>query len=565
MILNQSDILNKEMLLDVNQDLAMTASSNNNDTLLGSRNRDSLNGGNGNDFIRSGEGDDTLIGDRGNDLLDGGAGRDSLSGGNDNDTLIGGMGSDNLDGGNGNDILFGGGTSQLFGLTNNNTLVAFDPDRPSRATSIAISGVNGQLVGIDFRPADGVLFGLSNSNQVYTINTRTGAATLVNNNAIPFNLNGNSFGVDFNPNPDRIRVVSDAEQNLRLNPNTGGLGLNPDGTTAIDGALNYPNNPNQNPNIVGAAYTNSVAPSPDANRRTTLYNIDSDSDMLVTQGSPNFLAGDPNTPISPNTGQLFNVGDLGVDFGSNTGFDIFSLANPTNANNSVNLAYAVSGSMLYSINLATGAATNLGTVGNGSFNFVGLSATGVADRSNNVLTGGSGNDTLVGDRGKDLLNGGRDNDVLLGGDNNDTLVGDRGKDLLNGGNNNDLLNGGDGDDTLMGGAGRDTLTGGAGKDNFSFASPSERTDMITDFSVANDTLFVSATGFGGGLMAGSAISVDQLVIGSSAMDSSDRFIYDSNDGSLSFDVDGMGGASQIEIATLTPNLALTNNDIFVTL
>jgi Ca2+-binding RTX toxin-like protein len=514
MILNQSDILNPEMLPDFSQDLAMTTSSNSNDTLLGSRGSDNLNGGNGNDFIRSGEGNDILTGDRGNDFLDGGSGRDNLSGGNDNDTLIGGIGNDTLDGGRGNDILFGSGASKLFGLTNNNTLVAFDPDRPSKTNSVAITGVNGQLVGIDFRPANGVLFGVSNTNQVYTINTQTGAATLVNNNAIPFSLNGNSFGVDFNPNPDRIRVVSDAEQNLRLNPNTGGLGLNLDGTLANDASLNYPNNPNQDPNIVGAAYTNSVAPSPDtANRRTTLFNIDSNSDMLVTQGSPNFLLGDPNTPISPNTGQLFNVGDLGVDFGSNTGFDIFSLANPTNPNNSVNQAYAVSDSTLYSVNLATGTATNLGEVGNGSLNFIGLSATGVSEP-----------------------------------------VGKR----------NDSLSGGAGNDTLIGGAGNDTLTGGTGNDSFSFTSLGDRTDWITDFSVPNDTILVSATGFGGGLMAGNVITADQFVIGSSAMDSSDRFIYNDDNGALSFDVDGAGGASRVQIATLSTDLALTNNDILVT-
>jgi Ca2+-binding RTX toxin-like protein len=522
MILNQSNNLSDrlgatmsdEMFQDFSLDFAMTTSSNQNDTLLGSRGRDNLNGGNGNDLIRSGEGNDIIIGDRGNDFLDGGSGRDNLSGGNDHDTLIGGIGSDTIDGGRGNDILFGGGASKLFGLTNNNTLVSFDPDRPSRANSVAVTGVNGQLVGIDFRPANGVLFGVSNTNQVYTINTQTGAATLVNNNAIPFNLNGNSFGVDFNPNPDRIRVVSDAEQNLRLNPNTGGLGLNPDGTTAIDTPLNYPNNPTQNPNIVGAAYTNSVAPSPDtANRRTTLYNIDSNSDMLVTQGSPNFLSGDPNTPISPNTGQLLNVGDLGVDFDSNTGFDIFSLANPTNANNSVNQAYAVTGSTLYSVNLSTGAATNLGTVGNGSFNFVGLSATGVSDP-----------------------------------------VGAR----------NDSLTGGAGNDTLIGGTGNDTLTGGTGKDNFSFTSLADRTDKITDFSVPNDSILVSAMGFGGGLMAGNAITADQFVIGSSATDAGDRFIYNDNNGALSFDADGAGGTSQVQIATLSTDLSLTNNDIFVT-
>src|SRR5262249_57841761 len=87
---------------------------------------------------------------------------------------------------------------------------------------------------------------------------------------------------------------------------------------------------------------------------TTLYNIDSNFDSLVRQGSPG------GTPVSPNTGQLFTIGSLGVDTNENVGFDI---AAPTNN------AYAsmtVGGvSSLYSINLQTGAATLIGPIGGG--------------------------------------------------------------------------------------------------------------------------------------------------------------------------------------------------------
>jgi Ca2+-binding RTX toxin-like protein len=484
-----------------------------NDTVLGGRDSDTLDGSSGNDNLRGGDGDDALLGGRDRDLLDGGRGRDSLLGGDGDDSLIGGIGSDTLDGGNGNDILFGDGAARLFGLSDRNSLVSFDPDRPDQATTIQVTGLKGNLVGVDFRPANGQLFGVTDANQVYTINPTSGVATLVSNNPTPFTLNGNSFGVDFNPTPDRLRVVSDADQNLRLNPNTGGLALNPNGTVAIDGTLAYgagDRNAGRNPNIVAAAYTNSVAPSPDPARRTTLYEIDSNTDTLVTQGSINFLMGDPNTPVSPNTGQLFTVGSLGVDF-QDAGFDIFSL-NSGNPNNSVNIAYAVSDSSLYSLDLSTGSATNLGTVGNGSFNLIGLGTIGAMESARDagdILTGASGNDTLIG------------------------------------------------------GVGNDTLTGGAGMDSFSFTSPTNGVDTITDFSVANDTVFVSATSFGGGLVANTAISADQFVLGSSAMDATDRFIYNSMNGMLSFDVDGTGGVRQMQLASLSPGLSLTANDIFV--
>ena len=49
---------------------------------------------------------------------------------------------------------------------------------------------------------------------------------------------------------------------------------------------------------------------------TTLYDIDSGSDRLFTQGSVG------GTPVSPNTGTLFDVGPLGVDTTDNAGLDI---------------------------------------------------------------------------------------------------------------------------------------------------------------------------------------------------------------------------------------------------
>jgi hypothetical protein len=270
---------------------------------------------------------------------------------------------------------------ELIGLSEDNQLLFFNPNNLNRTNKIAISGLNGKLLGIDIRPADGNAYGITDANSIFKINLNDGSATLIANNPVPFTLNGTSFGVDFNPNPDRLRVVSDAEQNLRLNPNTGGIGLNPNGTQAIDIPLAYAAgdlNFNVNPNIVAEAYTNSFAPSPDATRRTTLYAIDADLDVLVTQGSKNFLAGDPNTPVSPNSGQLLTVGSLGVNFGSLGGFDILS-----SPQDGTNLAFAASGANVYSINLDTGTAQSLGQVA-GNVNLVGLTARNVPEPISSV-------------------------------------------------------------------------------------------------------------------------------------------------------------------------------------
>ncbi len=262
---------------------------------------------------------------------------------------------------------------QLVGLDDNNTLTIFNSNNSSQAKTRAVTGVDGTLIGIDFRPANGDLFGVSDANKIYTIDLTTGAATLVSNNPTPFVLQGNSFGVDFNPIPDAIRVVSDANtvldpnqrNNTRLNPNTGGLAAN-----APDVNLVYADETVATPNIVAAAYTNSFAPSPRLGQQTTLYVIDSELDILATQGSVDFPPG-----ISPNTGQLFTVGALGVDFGDG-GFDIFSTKQ---GNTITNTAFAASGSTLYNINLSTGAATTLGTIGNGNANIIGLSARSVPE------------------------------------------------------------------------------------------------------------------------------------------------------------------------------------------
>ena len=188
---------------------------------------------------------------------------------------------------------------------------------------------------------------------------------------------------------------------------------------------------------------------------------------------------------------------------------------------------------------------------------------------NDLLDGGEGDDRMDGGKDHDTLDGGAGNDSLIGFDGNDslignlgndTLIGDEGSDLLFGGEGTDSLNGGAGHDMLMGGLGNDILTGGSGNDIFQFNNAGEGVDVITDFLVKADKVQISASGFGGGLVAGAALTADQFVMGSSAQDANDRFIYNKTTGALFFDADGLGGASQMQIATLSTGLALTHNN-----
>lgn len=254
---------------------------------------------------------------------------------------------------------------KLYGLTADNTLVSFNPNNPTKTKSVAVTGIEGTLLGIDFRPANGLLYGITDTNNIYTINISTGAASLVSSlSPVPFN-GGFQSGFDFNPVPDRLRLVGSNDQNFRINVDTGAIadgdmvtpGFQPDGTLGYAaGDANF----GADPNITAVAYTNSFPGLPSPTRTTTLYGIDSVLDTLVLQNPPN-------------AGILNTIGSLGVDFGSTGGFDIFS---PTAG---VNMAYAASGSTVYSIDLDTGNAQSLGTIGSGDRDVIGLAATTVPE------------------------------------------------------------------------------------------------------------------------------------------------------------------------------------------
>jgi Ca2+-binding RTX toxin-like protein len=418
-----------------------------------------------------------ILGTDNSDFLSGTNRPDRIFGRAGNDAILGGAGDDVLNGGDGDDSLDGDGQIQLIGLTDRNRLVSFRPDQPRQTKTVRVRGIDGTLQGIDFRPANGLLYGLTDKQKLYTINYTTGRATFVSQLSPIAFQSGLKSGFDFNPVPDRLRLVGSNDQNLRLNVDTGAIADFDPATPGIqpDTALTYAAgdvNAGRNPFITAAAYTNSFAPSPDATRRTTLYEIDSELDVLVRQGGLDFPANSP----SPNSGQLFTIGSLGVNFDSKVGFDILSL-------NGANLAYAVSGSKAYTLNLETGAASSLGRVGRGSFKFVGLAATIVAagngndtidggngndqvrgGNGNNALFGGSGNDLIEAGNGNDIASGGDGDDVVRGGDGQNALFGDAGNDIVEGGRGNDAIDGGAGNDALRGGRGNDAIDGNSGND-----------------------------------------------------------------------------------------------------
>ena len=233
----------------------------------------------------------------------------------------------------------------VFAVTASNKLISFNRDSAAIVrTSVAVTGLaSGEsLVGIDFRPLDGVLYGVGSTGRVYRIDTTTAVATLKStfvadaaDTTAPYvSLTGTQFGVDFNPVADRLRVVSDTGLNLRINVDTGAV--------TTDGPIN---GGAATTAVTGSAYTNSFATT----ATTTLYAIDAVTDTLFTQNPPN--NGTLGLPVA-----------LGVDASSVSGFDIDAVTNTGYA------VFTVGGARnLYSINLTAAAnataATAIGAVG----------------------------------------------------------------------------------------------------------------------------------------------------------------------------------------------------------
>ncbi|MEG4116516.1 DUF4394 domain-containing protein [Microcoleus sp. N9_B4] len=240
-----------------------------------------------------------------------------------------------------------------YALTPANRIVGFSLSNPGSVISdLPVTGLQAgeSLLGIDYRPANGVLYGVGSSNRLYTVNPMTGEASPVGNGEFAVPLTPGAAGFDFNPTVDRIRFVNEADQNARLNPDNGAI-VDFDtvaGGIQLDGSLAYragDRNFGSNPAAAAAAYTNNFAGA----TSTTLFVIDSNSDVLVRQ--------DP-----PNNGVLNTIGSLGVDATSILGFDVRSIGGREVAVAALEVG-GISG--LYNINLSSGQASFVGQIADG--------------------------------------------------------------------------------------------------------------------------------------------------------------------------------------------------------
>lgn len=223
----------------------------------------------------------------------------------------------------------------VYVLNNANQLLQINVRNSNTPTATTtITGVDTQggerIVSIDFRPATGQLYGVSNQSRIFVINTATAVARPIATAAFSPAISGDVVSIDFNPTVDRIRLVTNTGQDLRLNPETGAVAATDAPINGVVGAT-----------VAGVAYTNNRAGA----TTTTLYDIDPATDRLYIQNPPN-------------NGTLVDVGPLGLNITGATGFDI-----APNDNTQGLVAVTFNGaSELQQINLSTGRLQKLGNL-----------------------------------------------------------------------------------------------------------------------------------------------------------------------------------------------------------
>ncbi len=200
---------------------------------------------------------------------------------------------------------------------------------------------------------------------------------------------------------------------------------------------------------------------------------------------------------------------------------------------------------------------------------------------NDTIDGGAGNDKLIGGNGTDTLsyasdtagvtidlskgsqkNASAGNDKtsgfenLTGGSGNDTLVGSKTANVIVGGNGNDVIDGS---------GGIDTLTGGAGNDQFRFTKLADAGDTITDFNNVTeaDTIGIVASGFkidkqvAFGTGDAHDFALHYFVNGGSATESGHgQFLFDAASRQLLWDSDGTGSRDPVLVASFASAVTL---------
>lgn len=408
----------------------------------------------------------TGIGNTVNNVITGGAGNDSLSGLLGADTLNGGAGNDTLDGGIGADLLVGGVGDDTYVVDN-------------KADAIV------EAVGGGFDTINVVTgYALPGAAEIERIVMAAGSTAM--------NVVGNEFAQT---------IVGNAGINLL----DGGGGAD----TLIGGA----GNDTYVVDHAGDRVVEDVGAGYDLVRTSlSSHTLAANVENLTYTGAGAF-AGTGNDLVNVITGGAGNDtldGGAGGDrLVGGAGDDTYLIDSSSDA-----IVEAVGGGYDTQVTTLTNAMarTNIEALSySGSNNFVGY-----ANATGTVITGGTGNDTLVGGVGADVLNGGS--------------------------------------------GGNDVLTGGAGADVFRFDNLGAGVDRITDFQAGVDHIALKATAFGV-----TTLSDLSFVSGvaPTAADGHAALLYDTKTGGLYFDATGGDSGDKVQIATLTNKAGIALSDFWL--
>jgi len=215
----------------------------------------------------------------------------------------------------------------IFALTSDNAFYVLVPGATQYRRLGRVATDGGNLIGIDFRPADGRLYGLTDKGNLYTIaisTTTAGPATLVSTMNPRF-TGGLCSLMDFNPVVNALRVAGCNDQNLAVvNANGGNLNQTV-AQTKYTYAAGDPN-AGQDPELTGGAYSNNR----NGAATTIYYVVDHDKDTLATIATLANGSSATATGVLKTIGRFTDSAGTRLNMSPTTDFDIYTDANGNN-------------------------------------------------------------------------------------------------------------------------------------------------------------------------------------------------------------------------------------------
>ena len=348
-----------------------------------------------------------------------------------NNVLVGGISNDTLTGAGGNDSLDGGAGNDTY---------AFNTNTPLNSDTVTDGAGIDQLSFVGSTTAVAVSLGLTtaqtvNGNLTLTLVSATALENVTGGSGNDI-LTGNSLNNTLIGGAGNDNLYGAAgNDTYAFNTNTP---LNSD--TVTDGV-----------GIDQLSFIGSTTAVTVSLGLTTAQTVN--ANLMLTLASAtaleNVYGGSGNDILTGNSLNNLLVGGAGNDrlYGA-AGNDTYAF----NTNTPLNSDTVYDGAgidQLSFVGSTAAVAVNLGLTTAQTVN-ANLTLTLASATAFENVTGGSGNDILIGNTLNNILIGGDGNDVLTGGDGTDVLTGGNGKNILIGGNGLDALTGGSTEDLLLG-------------------------------------------------------------------------------------------------------------------